>query len=272
MVRTLKKEVQTYGIGLHTGKKVNIRILPYNRAGIIFKRIDLKGSPKIKADAQYVVSSDNQTVLKRGNIKVSTVEHLLATLHCLRINAAMIELNGEEIPSGDGSAKIWVDLIKKTGIAVLPNLSKVGRPFKVASIKKPIIVGDQQRFLLALPSSKFKVTYLLSHPQIGQQFVHFTITPKVFCQELALARTFSTYEEAISLRRCGMALGGSLNNAVIIKDKKALIPLRYPDEFARHKVLDLIGDLALTNTILKIHLIGIRSGHRLNHLLLRKII
>ncbi len=229
--------------------------------GIIFKRTDLPGCPAVKAAVPNVVSTKRRTSIgdRDGGVVIHAVEHLLAAFSMAGIDNVVVELNGSEVPAGDGSALVFTELIEKNGSL---------RQSKAAYVKKidePFFVRDNGAILAALPFDGFRVSYTLSydHPFIGTQYVDYTFNKTASFIDIAAARTFGFIEEVESLRKQGLALGGSLNNAVIVTRDGTANPLRFKDEFARHKILDMTGDLALAGRVAG-HFIGIKSGHNLN--------
>jgi UDP-3-O-[3-hydroxymyristoyl] N-acetylglucosamine deacetylase len=266
---TIKKVVKIQGIGLHTGEKVNIILKPAPEdTGVLFKRIDLKNSPTIKADIKYVVPTSNYTLLKKGKIEILTCEHLLSAIFGMEIDNIVIEIDNREVPILDGSSLEFVNLLKKAGRIFQKKLKKF---FK---IKKSIFISNRNKYIIVLPSEKFRITYFLfhPHPKIGEQISSLEINRKNFIEKISPSRTFSTYSEAIFLKKTGLIKGGSLQNAVLITKKGYSSPLRNPQEFALHKILDIIGDISLLNLPIIAHIIGIKSGHLENHLLVKKML
>lgn len=261
--KTLKKEIYLQGIGIHRGENVNLIMKPSpENSGISFK---IKNT-KIKVGPANIISSNFNTTLQKNNIKIQTVEHLLAALYGLQIDNVEIEIDNLEIPIFDGSAKYFVDKILSSGYETQRQKKKI------ATIKKPIYIKDNDKMIIALPSSKFQITYFLDHPHqlIGKQLASFEITKTIFLKEIAPARTFASLEEAMKIKEMGLAKGGSWENAVVVGDK-IFTKLRFKDEMVRHKILDIIGDMAILGNHLKAHIIGIRTGHFQNQLLCQKI-
>ena len=267
---TVAKEITFTGIGLHLGKRVKARILPaLPNHGIQFKRIDLNPSVTIPAKLSYVVSTARGTHLGRGKALVYTVEHLLAAFYGMEIDNALVELDGPEIPVGDGSAAGWSRLIKKTGIHDQQTKKRIIR------LLRPVQVNLNGSQLLALPSKNLRLSTVIEfkHPFLTRQMTSMELSQRTFIKVLAPARTFCFEEEIKGLLKQGLAKGGSLKNALVI-GKRGLLAgkLRFKDEFARHKILDLLGDLALLGYALRAHVIAIRAGHASHLELVKKIL
>lgn len=270
--RTIKKEVELEGVGLHSGAKVKVRLLPAEpNFGISFIRTDLSGAPVIKADISNVMELSRRprrTSLSCDSVEVHTIEHLMATLCGFMIDNVKIEINGPEVPGLDGSAMSFVELIHKAGIEEQSALKKFFQT------KDPIWLEEGDTVLAILPDSEFKISYMLSynHPLLKGQYVSFTVTPEVFEKEIASSRTFCLEAEGKELRKQGLGKGANLENTLVV-GRNGIIKnrLRYTDEFARHKILDLIGDLYLLGLPIKGHIIAVKSGHPLNIRLIQKI-
>ncbi len=270
--RTIKKEAELEGVGLHTGEKVKIRLLPAEpNAGISFVRADLPGRPVIKANIMNIMESSRKlrrTSLCCEDVEVHTVEHLMSALCGLMIDNVIVEVGGSEIPGFDGSALPFVELINKAGIA-----EQQARR-KSFQAKDPIWLEENDTILAILPHSDFMITYMLSydHPLLKSQYASVVITPESYTKEIAPARTFCLEAEAEELRRQGLGKGANWENTLVV-GKEGVIKnkLRFDDEFARHKISDLIGDLYLLGMAIKGHVIAVKSGHPLNIRLLQKI-
>ncbi len=260
--RTIANQVKYSGIALHTGNQVTIKCLPAEaKTGIIFRRMDLPGRPEIKAVPWQVVSTKRCTSIGKSGEegpRVHTIEHLMAALWALEIDNMIIEIDGPETPVGDGSALPFVKLFQEAGV------KELGFTRKIWVIKEPIWVKRGRMYMVVLPGEGFKVSYTLDydHPVIGTQFYEFD-DKTAFIDEIAPARTFGFEKEVEALHKKGLALGGSLDNAVLIGKESTVNPLRFPDEFVRHKILDVIGDMAL-NGFISGHIITVRSGHSLH--------
>jgi len=249
------------GIGLFTGTKSEIRLRPAAEGtGIVFQRMDLPGKPLLPALVDYVRETPRCTILGTENVQVQTVEHILSALKAFDIDNLIIEIDGPEVPSCDGSSMPFVDLIEKSGI-ISQNKTK-----KIHHLETPIFWSKGGVHLVALPSEEFRISYTLNYPNselLKSQFYTVHINEDIYREEIAPARTFSLYEEVVPLIEKGNIKGGRLDNAVIIKGDKILNPegVRYQDEMVRHKILDLLGDLSLVGQSFIAHVIAIRSGH-----------
>lgn len=275
--RTLKKEISMSGIGLHSGEPIRLRIRPaLPNAGIVFVRTDLPGRPQIEASYRNVICTRLATSLGKVNtqgnvqvnIKISTVEHLLAAFHGLGIDNAIVEVQGAEIPIFDGSSAPFCEAILMAGIECQPYLRKV------VALRRRIEVKLGEKWAFAEPSSSFEVYGSVDwdHPSIGYQEFHYKEGETSFA-ELASARTFGFLKDIEGLQKMGLAKGGSLDNAIVLDDAQILNPegLRFQDEFARHKVLDALGDFKLSGVFLKAFIRLHRAGHDLHSQLLQEI-
>lgn len=257
---TLAQAACYTGIGLHSGRDVTVRFLPAAAdSGIVFERIDLPGRPVVPARAQYVTQTLRATTLECGAAKVFTVEHILAALAALGIDNCHIEIDSVEPPVADGSALPFVQLLTEAG------LTELEAPRQVQHVSEALTIRDGARFITILPYDGYRITFtsVNPHPALGVQFADVEVTVERFLQDIAPARTIGFVHEVEALQAKGLALGGSLENAVVYDEKGALNALRFPDELVRHKVLDVIGDLALAGP-LKGHVIAVLSGHELN--------
>ncbi len=271
--KSIKNIVSFAGVGLHSGSNVNVRILPaVDDTGIQFVRTDMPGTPAIKASVSNVVATNYATSLGSNGVKVGTVEHILAAFYGLGIDNAVVELDGPELPALDGSAELLVIMLEGAGVVELYS------PRKYLVIKEPIKVTDGDKHLLLLPATGkgLEVDYSIdfSHPILSKQTYRSMLSCDLFKEEIASARTFGFLRDVEMLRANGLAKGGSLNNAIVIGETEVLNEggLRYPDEFVRHKVLDMIGDISLIGTPVAGYLIANRSGHALNVKLVKKIL
>jgi UDP-3-O-[3-hydroxymyristoyl] N-acetylglucosamine deacetylase / 3-hydroxyacyl-[acyl-carrier-protein] dehydratase len=268
--QTLREPISFSGIGLHSGNRVNLTFLPAPpNTGIRFRRVDLEGKPEIEAQVENVSETNRSTTLSKGNVKIHTVEHVLATFAGFGIDNAIIELDANEPPIGDGSSRAFCRMIQTAG-TVLQGEAKA--PYKVSA---PIDLQIGDSTITVFPSDRFRIS-CTSADKKGRftQFLSLDITPEVWERELASARTFCFYEEIEFLIKNGLIKGGSLENAVVIRDDAVLTtePLRYPDEFVRHKILDIIGDLTLLGCPLQGHIIAIKPSHSANCELTRQIL
>ncbi|MBX7157177.1 MAG: bifunctional UDP-3-O-[3-hydroxymyristoyl] N-acetylglucosamine deacetylase/3-hydroxyacyl-ACP dehydratase [Verrucomicrobiae bacterium] len=261
--KTLGKTVAIKGLALHTGHAVTLTLQPAaENSGFIFKRMDLKDEPVIHAHVDHVKQVERATTIAEGNVKVHTVEHVLSALRGLDVDNAIIEMDAMEPPIGDGSARPFVEMIQKAGVIE----QAASRDY--FELKQPLFVrGKDGGVLAALPAKEFEINCTnVTHTKWHTQFCRYLYDTKTYAEEIGGARTFVFYEEVQSLMNKGLIKGGSLENAVVIRDGNILSkePLRYDNEFARHKVLDIIGDLALFPKRLKAQIIAIRTGHALN--------
>lgn len=267
--RTLRRQVSCAGIGLHSGNKVTLTLRPAPaNSGIRFRRTDL-GGLEIEATIGNLAGIQYATGLAQNEGSVETVEHLLAALSSLGIDNVVVELNYPEVPIMDGSAAPFVYLVHEAGVrelAVARRLMRITRPIELTR-------GDKR--IALYPSDHFKVTYSISydHPLLRHQARTMTITEAAFAEQIAPARTFTFLKEVEMLRQHGFALGGSLENAVVIGETGVLNnALRFDDEFVRHKMLDAIGDLALLGYPVVGHLVAHRGGHGLHTEFVAKVL
>lgn len=262
---TLKQSVSLSGIGLFSGQQVDLTIDPADSdTGILFIRTDLPDLPCFPANLDHVVSTPRCTILGDGQFTIHTVEHILAALRALNIDNAIIRLAGPEVPIMDGSAAPFVNLILQGGI-----LEQEETFVETATLSTPLFWSQGDVHLIALPSEEYRISYTLHYPHseiLRAQYCSMVITGEQFQKEIAPCRTFCLYEEIAPFVQNGLVKGGSLDNAVIIKDDVVINPsgVRFPDEMVRHKVLDLIGDLSLIPVQFTAHIIAIRSGHSSN--------
>ena len=259
--RTLRRPISCAGIGLHSGNKVRLSLKPApSDFGIRFRRADL-GGLEVPASVGHVGGIDHATGLTRDAVNVDTVEHLLAALVSLRVDNAIVELNSPEVPIMDGSAAPFVYLIQEAGIKRLPAARRYLKVLRPLSLTR----GDKR--IALYPSDHFKVTYSIAfdHPLLRHQSRTIRLSEEAFIEEIAPARTFGFLKEVELLRQHGLALGGSLENAIVIGDTGVLNnALRFDDEFVRHKILDVIGDMALVGHPIIGHLVAHRGGHALH--------
>jgi UDP-3-O-[3-hydroxymyristoyl] N-acetylglucosamine deacetylase len=259
--RTLKRSITCAGIGLHSGKKVTLSLKPAAAdSGIRFRRTDL-GGLEIPATVENLGTVAYATQLRSGDARVETVEHILAALVSARVDNAIIELNTPEVPIMDGSSAPFIFLVQECGIRAL---AESRRYLKVL---RPVSLARGDKHIALYPSDQFRVSYTISfdHPLLRHQTKTMTMSEDTFIDEIAPARTFTFLKEVEMLRQNGLALGGSLDNAIVIGDTGVLnSSLRYEDEFVRHKILDLIGDLALVGHPVVAHAVVHRGGHALH--------
>ena len=259
--RTLRRQISCVGIGLHSGNKVRLLLKPAPADfGIRFRRTDI-GEHEVPATVQHLAGIQLATGLSRNEVSVETVEHLLAALVSLNIDNVLIELNSPEVPIMDGSSAPFVYLIQEAGVKTVSTLRKY------LKIVRPIAISRGDKRIALYPSDHFKVTYSISfdHPLLRHQSRTFRITEDTFIDEIAPARTFTFLKDVEMLRQNGLALGGSLDNAIVLGETGVLNnALRFDDEFVRHKILDAVGDLALVGYPVIGHLVAHRAGHALH--------
>ncbi|MBU0516266.1 MAG: UDP-3-O-acyl-N-acetylglucosamine deacetylase [Proteobacteria bacterium] len=264
MQRTIARSVTCSGIGLHTGQPVNLTICPAEAdEGVTFIRTDLSGQPAIPARTDYVVNTVLSTTIGRNGAQVSTVEHLMAALAGTGIDNAQILINGPEVPAMDGSAAEFVAHLREAGSRSQP------RPRRYLLVRRPLGLADDDRRVQISPSDRLRIscTIEFDHPAVSTQSLDLTFSDRSFVRDISPARTFGFLEDVATLKANGLALGGSLNNAVVMDTNKVLNQegLRFKDEFVRHKVLDFIGDLALIGRPVIGHFRIHKSGHALHH-------
>lgn len=253
---TIQKEIHLSGIGVHSGTNVDLILKPSFSGQILFRRTDLNNL-EFSLDSKKIETLSS-TSLAGEDYKIQTIEHLMAVLYAFGIDSVIIELNGNEIPIMDGSASPFVQAILKAGIKLLPEKKKV------IKILKPFIIKEKEASVSFYPDSDFKITYCIEydHPAIQKQELSLSINLKNFVTEIAPARTFGFLKDVPALRAQGLALGGSLENAIVLDEKDVISgPLRYPEEFVRHKILDLIGDLSLLGAPILGHFKALKAGH-----------
>jgi len=271
--KTIKREVELKGIGLHTANQVSIKFKPAPiNSGINFIRIDLKTRLSLHAEWDNILAESfimRRTSLGIGQAQVHTVEHIMAALCGLGIDNLNIEITNNEIPGFDGSAKIVFDALTKAGI------EEQGTPRNYFILREPTYVKEDKASIIALPFPEFRISYTLNYegqPLLQSGYLDYTNSPDFFKNEIAAARTFCLEEEADDLQGKGLGRGATYENTLVVGKKHVIKnKLRFEDEFVRHKILDLIGDLYLLGCPLKAHIIAIKSGHSLNLKLLKKI-
>jgi len=264
---TIQKDIHLSGIGIHSGESVDIFLKPSSSGEIILRRRDLDNL-EIRIDP-HTIKTKRGSFLEAKESKILTLEHLLAVLYVFGLDSLVIELKGGEIPIMDGSALPFVQAIEKAGIKLLPQKKKY------IKILKPYTIQEKDAYISFHPDSVFKITYSIEydHPAIKCQELSLSLSLKNFVKEIAPARTFGFLKDVPHLRREGLALGGSLENAVVLDEKEIISgPLRYPDEFVRHKILDLIGDLSLLGCPLLGHFRAHKAGHSLHLKIIRFIL
>ncbi len=267
---TIRKPVEAEGTALHSGARTRMRLLPGEVGqGIVFRRSDLAGAPEIPAAVDQVVSVERGTTLAADGAEVRTVEHVLGAVAASGVDDLVIELDGEEPPALDGSAAPFLELLRKAGSC------EQGVPARVWMLRDPLTLTEGDARYAALPDDRYVISAAIEfeHPLIRRQFASCPVTPEIFASEIAPARTFGFLKDAEALHRLGLARGASAENTVILTDDGVLdgAPLRSPDEFVRHKILDLVGDLALLGRRIHAHIVAERPGHRGNIALARAL-
>jgi UDP-3-O-[3-hydroxymyristoyl] N-acetylglucosamine deacetylase len=266
--RTLRRPLQLDGIGLHTGYPVHLELIPAaENTGIVFRRTDLKNF-EIEATRAHVARVSYATTLMKKGVMISTVEHLLSTLYGLGIDNLYLDLNSMEVPIMDGSGKAFLEAIEKAGIEEQEEL----REYVV--IQEPIEVRDGDKVAGVYPHPTPKATYIISfeHNAIGRQQIELDLSPESYRSQIGPARTFGFIADVEYLRKSGLIRGGSLDNAVVLDDSGIVNhELRFPDEFVRHKMLDLLGDISLIGRPIIGHLYAEKAGHAIHTALADRI-
>jgi len=267
--QTLRQSVSYSGTGLHSGNQVTMTLLPAPpNTGIRFRRVDLDGKPEIEARIENVSQTNRSTTIAKGSAKVQTVEHILATMAGYGIDNAVVEVDANEPPIGDGSAREYCKMVEQAG---LTPQAETREPYRIT---EPLQFQTEDTLMSIFPHDRLKIS-CTSSDKAGRfsQFYTVEISPETWKREVSHARTFCFYEEIEYLIKNGLIKGGSLENAVVIRDDAVLTtePLRYPEEFVRHKILDIIGDLSLIGRPLCGHIIAVRPSHSTNCELARLI-
>ncbi|MDR0481019.1 MAG: UDP-3-O-acyl-N-acetylglucosamine deacetylase [Gallionellaceae bacterium] len=270
--RTLKNPVQATGVGLHTGERVDLALRPAPvNTGIVFRRVDLNPPVEIRADAHLVKDTRLSTCMEQNGARVATIEHLMSAFAGLGVDNAIVELNSAEVPIMDGSASTFIFLLRSAGIA------EQDTPKKFIRIRKPVEVHDDDKWVRFEPFDGYKLSFSIdfAHPVFAatKQDVVVDLGAQSYIRDISRARTFGFMQEVEYLRSQGLALGGNLDNAIVMDDYRVINPdgLRFEDEFVKHKVLDAIGDLYLLGHPLIGAFSGHKSGHALNNALLRAL-
>lgn len=268
---TIGRIVSLRGIGLHSGQDVTMRVLPaFPDTGIRILKTDTRGLKDVQVSAYNVTSTELATSLGEGDSAVKTIEHLMSAFYGIGIDNALVEVEGPEIPIMDGSAKPITQMLIDAGIKCL------AKPRKYLKINKKVRLEYNEKWIEIIPSRFFKVTLAIDFENsfIGQQKCFVKITPESYLNEISGARTFGFKNEVERLIQMGYAKGGSLENAVIVSEDGVLNEggLRYEDEFVRHKILDLIGDISLVGYRILGHIRGYKTGHHLNNLFARELL
>lgn len=270
--RTVKHEIGCKSIGLHSGRKVGMVIKPAGvDEGIVFVRSDLQGNNhnRIKADVHNVRDTTLATTLGLNGVTVSTVEHLMSAFSGMGVDNAVVEVDAPEVPIMDGSSRPFVELLKGVGTQAQ------GKCKRMLVIKKEVSVSEGESTAMLLPFPEFRITYKIefNHPSIGLQSYDMKLSDVSYEEEICAARTFGFLKDVEYLQAKGLALGGSLRNAVVLDEHRVINKggLRFPGEFVKHKILDAIGDLSLLGIPIIGHFVAFKSGHRLNNLLLKEL-
>jgi UDP-3-O-[3-hydroxymyristoyl] N-acetylglucosamine deacetylase len=269
--RTIAKKISVTGIGIHSGKKVTLTLHPADADfGVQFQRVDIPNAPILKANAETVGATENNTTIGTGTNAVHTVEHLLSAFYGFGIDNVFCEINGPEVPIMDGSGASFVFLLKETGIVTL-NKSK-----KFLIVLEKVRVEVDDKWAEIEPSSKLIIdsTIVFAHPTIKTQNKIFEFSCENYINEIGRARTFGLLKDVDALKRKGLIKGGSLDNAIVLDDYKVVNPegLRFVDEFVRHKILDTVGDISLLGYEIAGKITTYKSGHNLHNLLCRKLL
>ena len=268
--RTIAREGALRGIGLHTGAEARMRVLPGPvDGGIVFRRTDIDGAEEVSATVANVIGTDRGTTIGIGPARVHTVEHLLSAAAGAGIDNLIVEMDGPEPPAVDGSARPFLELLQDCGV------EEQDGPVRYISVSDTFSVqeGDSEYVVAPAADLRISTTIDFPHPLIGQQFCSYGLDDERYAREIAPARTFGFVHEVEALRGRGLALGGSTENAVVLTETGLAegTELRFPDEFVRHKTLDLVGDLALLGARLRAHIVAHRPSHRGNVELAREI-
>ena len=267
--KTIKNTVEISGIGLHKGEEIKLTLKPSennDERGIIFKRIDVSGKNNvIKVDYRNLFDLERGTNIRNeDDVKVHTIEHFLSSLSITGVTDILVEISGNELPILDGSSAGFVEKLLEAGIVEL------NEEIEPVVITEPVIFSDEKagKYVMALPYDGFKISYTIdfNHSFLKSQYYELEVNLENYMENIAKCRTFAFDYEIDFLKKNNLALGGSLENAVVVGADGPLNPegLRYPDEFVRHKILDIIGDLYVLGTPIKAHVIAIKAGHYVN--------
>jgi UDP-3-O-[3-hydroxymyristoyl] N-acetylglucosamine deacetylase len=268
--KTIRKKTIVEGIGIHSGDPCTLTFRPAPPdTGVYFIRADLPGCPSLKVSARNVEATSYQTQLGGPEFKVATVEHCLSALSALRIDNIFIELDGPEIPICDGSARDFLSALQAVGMV------EQDQPRKYCYVTEPIYFSEGEKHAYVIPYHGLRVTVTIdfAHPAIGKQKMDLDVNEQTFSREVAQARTFGFMKDVEELQKKGLARGGSLENAIVLDDHKIINPepLRWADEFVRHKTLDALGDLVTLEMPLMGHVVLYKAGHDVMNKLVRKI-
>jgi UDP-3-O-[3-hydroxymyristoyl] N-acetylglucosamine deacetylase len=269
--KTIRTRVKVVGVGLHTGKETSLTFCPAPaNTGVHFVRGDLPGRPSLPTHARHVKATSLATTIGGDMFSVSTVEHCLSAMAALRIDNVLIELDGPEIPIVDGSAKPYLDALLSAGLA------EQDIPRRYMTVTEPIYLGNDEKYVYVVPYHGLRITCTIDfpHPKIGKQHLDLEINELTFSKQIAPARTFGFLKDVQTMQARGLALGGSLLNAIVLDDEKILNPegLRFDDEFVRHKTLDALGDLVTLAHPLMGHITLYKAGHDLMNRFVTKVL
>lgn len=266
---TIHRPVEIQGVGLHTAVRSRVRFLPAPAdTGIVFRRVDLDNF-EIEAHVRNVARVSYATSLMKQGVLLSTTEHVLAALYSCGVDNVYVEIDALELPILDGSSKPFIDLLAQAGTR------KLRRQRRYIHVRKPLEFSDGDRRIGIYPADEFRVHCFVDydHPAVGPQEVEITVDRESFSRELAPARTFGFMKDFAGLQAMGLIRGGSVDNAIVLDEDSVMNgPLRFPDEFGRHKALDLIGDLALVGHPLKAHVVAHKAGHALHTQLVTRLL
>lgn len=283
--QTLQRAVETTGIGLHSGAEIRLRLVPRAQCGVVFARLDLPGAPEIAVKSDAISHTTHATTLQENGASVSTTEHLLAALWMCDITHCRVEVDGPEVPIWDGSARDWCRLIAAAGtVQVAQNAAATStsstrsdaRP--IWALREPVFVENGTSSVLALPHHKLRASIFadFGRDYLEPQLFDITLSSAVFDEEIAPARTFTLEEWIEPLRAQDLIAGGTTENAIVLGKTAPSVPLRFPNELARHKALDLLGDMALLfapdGGILRAHFVACRAGHGLHQQWMKRCI
>ena len=260
--RTLARAISIKGSGMHTGETVTLTLKPAPAGhGVVFKRTDLSGQPELPARIDHVTDLVRATTIQSGHAKIHTVEHVLSALSGCGIDNILVEMDASEPPIMDGSAKPFVALIGQAGA------EEQDEDREYFTLEAPVSVTRGNSSVIAIPSDTFRVSCTSADDRgVHTQHLSLTIDPESYETQIAPARTFTIYEDIEELLKLGKIRGGSLDSAIVIKGDKIMSkePLRFKDEFVRHKILDIVGDVSLLGRPLKAHIVAMRPGHAIN--------
>lgn len=268
---TLKESISFSGLGIHTGQEVKMKFCPAPMGtGIVFRRVDLPGQPLVPAHVNSVTDTLRSTTIGSGDVRIHTVEHVLAAVNAFSIDNLYIEVSNLEPPIGNGSSDTFVEMIEKVGVI------EQSAFVSIIKIEKPIQWSEGDIHIVALPYDGYRISYTLHYPEskvLGAQFHSILVNRENFCREIAPCRTFSRYEEVSAMMDRGLIKGGSLANSVVIHGDVVFSKggLFFPDEMVRHKILDMVGDLSLIGIPFHAHILAIRAGHASNYQFAKKL-